>query len=604
MESKRRFDLGDSPHFQASFHSVGEDPPDDASCFSDIACNEGQVACNQGQVVLSLSESPSYSSRISSNSSSKHQVPRKVTKKRGKSKPKNSKLADIDDQRPDSDRTVFEKLQQAKADYRKLKHKFVPGNISNPNTTTMARPSRKKGPANASENAPTESENRGNDVTDHGAGGENVPENGQDLSPIPHGSKRKVNETETHIYEDEEMLNAVDPIWKSLKKLSNEKRMKRVHEILCDKYSQRKQYKAIVDRCPNKIERLQQQKEDLQKSIDVNGQTTQEAAITLRINQEVLKNCKEIAKSKLWRQCKFISDASAEVTAAELVLNRLESVKTKMETSEGKASLIKTYKTEIKKALFGQKNYVASELKKVVWKLLEEGKTLPSTEEILKCAARKISTNDEVTLFMWYWDVLLPKMVGAKEWDTSVRYYTTISSAKDPDEPKDRLITVSDEAMLVLMWDNSYDRWITEWTWETDPENKDNKNKKKPKWSGKYSFSNKGQCKWGGWKHEGYLAYNKYFEEARAARKDKNCKKVEENCLQMLRAKNNITQENHEMQEHMKRRQKRAEKKGETLDVGVTIPLEQHKIWPFIEIDSEEEDDDQDSDEETSEEEE
>jgi hypothetical protein len=60
-----------------------------------------------------------------------------------------------------------------------------------------------------------------------------------------------------------------------------------------------------------------------------------------------------------------------------------------------------------------------------------------------------------MTAFQWYWEVLLPKMIGAKEWDSSVRYYKNISQARDAENDKEPLVSISDEAMCLvgeLLW--------------------------------------------------------------------------------------------------------------------------------------------------------
>jgi hypothetical protein len=82
-------------------------------------------------------------------------------------------------------------------------------------------------------------------------------------------------------------------------------------------------------------------------------------------------------------------------------------------------------------------------------------------------------------------------MIGARDWDTSVWYYTTISKARDSEDQSLHLVGVSEEAMILLLWENSHHkRYMTEWAWEQDAATND---KKKPKWPGKFSRSDMGQ---------------------------------------------------------------------------------------------------------------
>jgi hypothetical protein len=368
-------------------------------------------------------------------------------------------------------------------------------------------------------------------------------------------------------------------------KIPKEKRGEKIAELRKEIYHLRANIK-IYEHFKQRNRVLRKELDHMKMKAKKEGVISQEMAVLLMQNQETLKQCKELTKTKLWKQRKFISSNDDEVKAAEFVLNLVDPAQ--MDTPEAKANMIKTYKTEIKKAFYNHKSYVAQEIKKVAWTLLEDKNEIPSVEQIHKCVTRNIKTHEEMELFMWYWDVLLPKMIGKKEWDTSVRYYNTISRATIPDsDPIERAITVSDEAMLMLMWDNSHDRWEELWAFAKDPKNKE---KKLPRINGKYCESNKGQTKWGGWTPQGFLAYNKYYMDVKNARKDKNCIQVEKNCLQELRKKNKIILESAEAHIKEGRRQKRAKKLGVVYAPRQPIPDHLANVRPIVEEIEEEED--------------
>jgi hypothetical protein len=52
--------------------------------------------------------------------------------------------------------------------------------------------------------------------------------------------------------------------------------------------------------------------------------------------------------------------------------------------------------------------------------LFKNNVSVPSVEMIQKCINHTMNVNDEeeMILFQWYWEVSLPKMVDASEWET------------------------------------------------------------------------------------------------------------------------------------------------------------------------------------------
>jgi hypothetical protein len=207
-------------------------------------------------------------------------------------------------------------------------------------------------------------------------------------------------------------------------------------------------------------------------------------------------------------------------------------------------SWIETYKACIKKSLYDKRNYITSQLKSAAMDLLGEGKELPSMEMMIKCLDRSIdmANKEETAVFMWYWEVLLAKMLGTSDWGPSVRYYNTICGAKLKRDPKKGVVTASHEAMVAAIWDNNRDNWITLFNWSQLPENK---GKIQPNEGGKYTSTKKGQRAFGGWEPEGLEAYNAYYATNVTARKDKIRKIAEKAMYELLREKQGIITEEH-----------------------------------------------------------
>lgn len=194
---------------------------------------------------------------------------------------------------------------------------------------------------------------------------------------------------------------------------------------------------------------------------------------------------------------------------------------------------------------------------------------------------------------MLYWDKLVTKMVGNKEWNEAVRYYTTISDATLNSMSDEKLVTFSDEAMILILWENALERWKQLFDWEQIPENK---GKTKPRINGKFLHSNTGQQKWGGWKLEGYKAFNKYYKAVEKGRKSKTCALVEKTCLEELRKQNKVITTNAQSQANLNKRNKRALKKGINLEEMEAIEEEEENdfrlFMDLVDEDSDDEDDD------------
>jgi hypothetical protein len=142
--------------------------------------------------------------------------------------------------------------------------------------------------------------------------------------------------------------------------------------------------------------KVKKQIEELEKTVVVlkkklaSSSISQDHAQFVKKNAEIVKACKEIVKTKLWKNMKFIADADSEVKAAEFVLQALGR-RAELENPKTKAKKIKTYKSEIRKAMFSQKNYVASEFKKVAFSFLKDGKNIPTINDMKKCITRNIA---------------------------------------------------------------------------------------------------------------------------------------------------------------------------------------------------------------------
>ena len=315
--------------------------------------------------------------------------------------------------------------------------------------------------------------------------------------------------------------------------------------------------------------------------------TFKSKAKLLRVCQEQKKKVEEFTRDHLWRICKFISCPDEEEIAAKKVLERLDLVD--MKDDDKVWSWVETYKTIIKKALFARRNYVTSELKKLAFKhFCSQGKPLPTVALITKCATRGIdpTVSEELEFFLFYWEEILPKMVGSSNWDKEKKYYVTISKAKTTEPKPKKLITPSSEAMIVAIWDNNYAKWPKLFKWSQQPENKE---KILPNWNGKYTITDGGQNEWGGWKPEGLDAFNTYVNQVKAGRKDiVKCNNLEKLALQQLRLRVGIDQPDHDAQ---KRKNRALSRRKKNSDHPIMAPVHETKVVKTTMDDDDEEED-------------
>ena len=153
----------------------------------------------------------------------------------------------------------------------------------------------------------------------------------------------------------------------------------------------------------------------------------------------------------------------------------------------------------------------------------------PTYHLFLKCALRDIDVNDpaEMKVFLWYWEHILSKNGGFSMWHKDEIRFSQLPSEctyKFEHYEKDfKLFPASTEAFFVLLYDNCIDKWKEHAQWKHDhPKvrlpimNKENKDE--PLHKTKYTITDIGQQKYGGWSNEGLEAFNQLKKDIKASR--------------------------------------------------------------------------------------
>ena len=342
----------------------------------------------------------------------------------------------------------------------------------------------------------------------------------------------------------------------------------------------------------NAILREQSLKGELDVANQKNSvQVARSKATLLRVCNDQLEKVVDISKNHLWRTRKFISCDEEEMAAADFVRVHMKNLE--LTSMEQKVSWVETYKRPIKKAFFARRNYVTSEIKKLVSKhFLNKGLPMPTLAQILACATRTIDVNvpEQMDMFMFYWETILPKMVGSKAWDRAQKYYTTITKAKVNDNSHSNgkgIITSTSEAMVVLIWENNAVRWPYLHEWSAQDENR---GKTQPPMNGVYTFTDGGQNEWGAWKEKGLEAFNTYTEQIKLARKSSYGAQLERITLQRLRIRVGIDQPDHDTHQRIVRAKKRRKKmNSEEAQEDVSLSLLNRVVKTIADSDEEDE---------------
>ena len=117
------------------------------------------------------------------------------------------------------------------------------------------------------------------------------------------------------------------------------------------------------------------------------------------------------------------------------------------------------------------------------------------------CKLRQSQTLEEKEAFLWFTDSLLGCVCRKIAWGAKKKYQSRKSDAKY-DNINKSIVTISDEAFALLLYENYIDKWITRYHNPPPP------GVKGSKIMGKYTRSSIGYSEYGGWSEEGVIWFN------------------------------------------------------------------------------------------------
>jgi hypothetical protein len=317
-------------------------------------------------------------------------------------------------------------------------------------------------------------------------------------------------------------------------------------------------------------------------------------------NQAIKLQIQEKAKTFLWTQCKFIQSADEEVRACKTLLKIGMFDNELVNTKQKRANLVETYKTYCKRSLFMKRNYVTSEVKKMIERRMNAGEHVLTMEELIMCLSRDIKCEQDMSNFMIYWEDYLPREVGSLEWSEKEKYYVTISKAMRKDNTELAMITPQAEAFLVLCVQNGMSRWKREFERkqakkegrELPVTDQDELDQSSGKYDGIFTNTKQGQNLWGGWCAGGLELFLAYKAKNIQARNRPDNAQLEKDCLARLRQERGIDVSCTSALDHLKNKEakKRLAKRGRGDE---PLPPKKKVIHTMDEIESSEDEDEE-----------
>ena len=269
------------------------------------------------------------------------------------------------------------------------------------------------------------------------------------------------------------------------------------------------------------------------------------------ISTELQDRIRKVAGHDLWRTCKFLASEEQLDEACEIVMGFIPELADLVsdenpDKEQNVLGFSDNYGETICKVINTKRGEVQSGLKKAYEIRVAAGLSVPTPKELAQVIRRKGLEFDPEDpnknaknrdWFMWYWEHLLSKVGGKNKWGHTIRCYGTISKHAPPDDPKRKYITSSDEALVLVLYENCGQRFP--YTAECAAKNQ-TADKSHPRYQSKWSDSRAGQCKWGGWNLEGRKRYIELRDKISKAKRKEHVAAVEAHVLSEIQAKYKI----------------------------------------------------------------
>jgi hypothetical protein len=234
-----------------------------------------------------------------------------------------------------------------------------------------------------------------------------------------------------------------------------------------------------------------------------------------------------LVKGPIFRKMKIVS--------SDRMLEKAIKIVVEAEGPTDPEEFIRIYKTCIVGGINAKRSSCEQAGQRIVKKLLSrKGYTTDvdldppySVETLLKL--RQSVTEHEKEAFRWFIGDFVASVSGNKVWGRK-KYYNRVSEAVIDRGGNDLVVTPSDEAFALLIYENYIEKWIVRYHLERRGEKADGNIK------GKYTSSINNECMYGGWSAEGIARYNELSEKVILDRQSEQAKAAEDAVLLALRS--------------------------------------------------------------------
>ena len=230
-------------------------------------------------------------------------------------------------------------------------------------------------------------------------------------------------------------------------------------------------------------------------------------------------------KTVIFRGVKFITCKEYFEKVMQVILGQ--------EKPDNPQQFARMYKTIVMGALNTKRSTCEQSAQEAAMKLLknknhvDEVDPPPYSMDTL-CKLRQSRTVEEKEAFLWFAGELLECVCGKRAWGTRKKYRATISDATANDTGK-FIVTVSDEAFALLLYDAYINKWIKRY-------HEDRRGEPRSKRIvGKYTQTDGASTEYGGWSEEGIHRFNLLCEMVQEDRNSRNAREAEDWLMDSLR---------------------------------------------------------------------
>ena len=294
---------------------------------------------------------------------------------------------------------------------------------------------------------------------------------------------------------------------------------------------------------------------------EIQGQNRQvvEGAVTRELNKALSHraagHCREkhmtdrvvdYCKTQLFRKVKFITGEEMTALALTTVMDALNIV------APERPNFVKLYTTCVTGSINTKRSTCEQAGAKIVRDLLIQKQHKPENnggppyrmESLVKLRRSYDGSAEDLEAFVWFLGTFLDCVSGARAWGGQRKYVEEVLKAEIKGVGgKIKLVTVSDEAFGLLLYENYVDKWIQKYHHERRtllPSMLSTAEKKKlgaTKMRGKYTTGSVGNCEFGGWSEKGMRRFNELCDTVAEDRNDPKAQIMEGYLLKEIRRK-------------------------------------------------------------------